>query len=116
MNLEQTLKSLEYQLCVLRKKVDKLLLIKVNAIDNKLQSILDFTDSDTAQFEYLVDGKVTVHTNNSSELDLVDNYVDMIASGPKRFIYVITDENNNGDSSIYVYNGTIIKFVTTLPE
>lgn len=118
-NILQEIEFLKRRYCQLEKKVDKLLLLQVNGIDNDLQSILDLVNSDTVTFEDLGDGKVTAYSSGGSgggaNIEIADNYASIDPSIDKRFIYVITDEMNYNDSSLYIYTGSALKFLLTVP-
>ncbi len=118
-NIYSIVTRLERKLCCLEKAFSKLLLLKVNGIDNKLQSILDLVDSDTIEFEYLIDGKVTAHSTSGGtsgvNIEVVDNYADIdLNDFTKRFIEVITDEINNNDNTLYMCDGIGFRWIVTL--
>lgn len=46
-------------------------------------------------------------------IDIVTNYQDIIMSGKKKFIFVVQDETNNNDSSLYLYTGIELKLLLT---
>jgi hypothetical protein len=49
-------------------------------------------------------------------IDVVFNFAEIVVVGGKRkFIYVIQDEINNNDSSLYIYTGVELKFLMTVP-
>lgn len=119
-NLTEELAFLRRRYCQLEKKIDKLILLQVNGVDNDLQSILDLVDSDTIQFEDLGEGKITAYAlgggSGGISIDIKDTYSDINLSDiNKRFIYVITDEINNSDSSLYIHTGFALMFLLTIP-
>lgn len=111
MDLYNHIKSLDRRMCLLSKKVEKLLLLQVNTVDNKMQSILNLVDSDSVEFEDLGEGKVTAR---SKLFEFVDDYVSISNNTNKRFIFVVTDETNNNDTSLYLYTGSELKFLQTV--
>ncbi len=120
MDLYKEIAYLKYRLCLLEKAAEKSTQFRTNGVKNPLQSILDLVNSDTVDFEYLVDGKVQAKVAAGSggigaDIQVVDHFSDIGSSTVKRFIYVIVDETNNNDSSLYVYIGTGLKFLLTVP-
>ena len=47
-------------------------------------------------------------------IEVVSTFSNITNSTKKRLIYVITDESNNNDSSLYIYNGLELKFLQTV--
>lgn len=48
-------------------------------------------------------------------IDIVINFPDIVLDNKKRFILVITNELDNGNSSLYLYTGLELKFLITVP-
>jgi hypothetical protein len=46
--------------------------------------------------------------------EVVNTFAGISASTHRRLVYVIADENNNGDTSLYFHNGTALKFLQTV--
>lgn len=53
--------------------------------------------------------------NGCDCIDIVINFTDIVLDNKKRFILVITNELDNGNSSLYLYTGLELKFLITLP-
>lgn len=47
-------------------------------------------------------------------VEIANSYATISSDTYKRLIYVAADENNNGNISLYLHNGTIIKFLQTI--
>lgn len=47
-------------------------------------------------------------------IEILYAYKDIVQIGRKRFIYIISDEMNNADSSLYLYTGIELKFLLTV--
>jgi hypothetical protein len=54
-------------------------------------------------------------SGSGTALEIAATYAGITASASKRFILVNTDENNNNDASLYVHDGSAIRFLLTLP-
>lgn len=49
-----------------------------------------------------------------SFIEVAATFAAIIPSTTKRLVYVQADETNNGDISLYIYNGTALKFLQTV--
>lgn len=47
-------------------------------------------------------------------MEIAPTHAGISASTAKRLIYVTADELNNGDTSLYLHNGTLLKFLLTI--
>lgn len=51
---------------------------------------------------------------DGSFLEIAATFATISSSSNKRFIYVLADETNNGDISLYLYTGISLKFLQTV--
>ena len=89
----------------------------------KMTSADSFLDQQNVQEQLsrkadLVNGKVPEEQLPDSYLgsiiEVADSFDTISESTTKRFIYVTADETNNGDTSLYLHNGTDLKFLQTV--
>lgn len=52
--------------------------------------------------------------SSSNLIEVVATHADISDSIDKRFIYVMADENNNDNISLYIYTGTQLKLLQTV--
>lgn len=47
-------------------------------------------------------------------IEVAATFAAIAVSTAKRLVYVTADETNNGDISLYIHNGTALKFLQTI--
>lgn len=52
--------------------------------------------------------------NPPYQLEISSTYAAISTSTVKRQVYVLVDETNNGDKSLYLYTGSTLKFLQTV--
>ena len=62
----------------------------------------------------LDDVKAFAGGGGGTTIEIAPTYAGITGTG-KRLVLVTVDENNNSDSSLYIHDGTSLKFILTLP-
>jgi hypothetical protein len=52
-------------------------------------------------------------SGSGTTIEIADTFADISGSG-QRFVIVTADETNNGDKSLYLYDGTTLLFLQTI--
>lgn len=114
------LKVLDRKVCLLQKQLANLLLVQVNYDKTKVQSVLNFVDSNTVEFTAGNGGEIFANIVGNAQgfdgllFEYADNYASISATIDPRLIFVVVDETNANDKSLYLHTGVSLQFLQTI--